>query len=194
MKIVLASTSKQKNEILNTVHIKHSQIASDFEEKKQKNENVYSYVKRLAYGKAESIEKKCKDSIIIGLDTVCFVKGKILEKPKDEKEEREHIKLCSNAKTEVITGIAIINQKTGEKYNNFAKTVVKMRKISENDVNYYINNEKDWIYASGFIIETILSNFIKKIEGSYYNILGVPVEHIYKVINQMGYSLEDLEE
>lgn len=194
MKIILASTSKQKNDILNTVHIKHSQIAGEYKEMQVEGEDVYEYVKRLSLGKAKSVLSKCEDSIVIGLDTVCFVKGKILEKPKDEKEEREHIKLCSNAKTEVITGIAIINQKTGEKYNNFAKTVVKMRKISENDVNYYINNEKDWIYASGFIIETILSNFIKKIEGSYYNILGVPVEHIYKVINQMGYSLEDLEE
>lgn len=193
MKVVLSSTSKQKNDILNTVHIKHGQIAGDFEEKQEKGENVYHYVKRLSLGKAKSILGKCKDSIVIGLDTVCFVKGKILEKPKDENEAREHIRLCSNAKTDVITGVAIINQKTGEIFNNFAKTSVKMRKISEKDINYYINNEKDWKYASGFIIETVLSNFIKEIKGSYYNILGVPVELIYDVINKMGFSLEDLE-
>ena len=66
--------------------------------------------------------------------------------------------------------------------------------ISEEDIEYYINNEEGIMYAARFIIENIASNFINKIEGSYYNILGVPVEKIYEILKDMVYSLKDINE
>lgn len=66
-------------------------------------------------------------------------------------------------------------------------------KLNNKDTEYYLNNEPDILYVSGFVIETIISNFIEYINGSYYNILGVPVETIYKYINDWGYNLIDLE-
>ena len=66
-------------------------------------------------------------------------------------------------------------------------------KLNNKDTEYYLNNEPDILYVSGFVIETIISNFIEYINGSYYNILGVPVEIIYKHINDCGYNLIDLE-
>lgn len=66
-------------------------------------------------------------------------------------------------------------------------------KLNNKEIEYYLNNEPDILYVSGFVIETIISNFIEYINGSYYNILGVPVETIYKYINDWGYNLIDLE-
>ena len=193
MKVILATTSEFKNKILDTVGIKHSMIESNFDEEIVKEENVYEYVKKLAFGKANSIKEIVNDSIIIGLDTVNYVDGIIQEKPKDLNEARQAIDLCKNNTALVITGICIINQKTNEVINDYVETKITLRDIDSIDIDYYIENEPDIMYASGFIIETILSNFIEKIEGSYYNILGVPVETIYKYINNMGYNLKDLE-
>lgn len=193
MKIVLATTSKIKNEILDTVMIKHLQVESDFDEKQLEDTDVYEHVKRLSLGKAQSILSKVKDSIVIGLDTVCYVDGLILEKPSSVEEARAHVERCKNNTTLIVTGLTMINQLNGNLINTYVETKVSLRDIPEKDIDFYINNETNFMYASGFILETVLSNFIDKIEGSYYNILGVPVETIYKYINSWGYNLEDLE-
>ena len=125
MKIVLATTSKFKNRILDTVGIKHSMIESDFDEDLIKEDDVYEYVKKLSYGKANSIKDKVNNSIIIALDTINYVNGIIQEKPKDLKEARKNIEKCKNNTTKVITGICIINQNTNEIINDYAETKTK---------------------------------------------------------------------
>jgi len=193
MKVVLATTSKFKNQIMDTVGIRHSMIESDFDEDLVNEKDVYEYVKKLALGKASSVKDKVNNSIIIGLDTINYVDGIIQEKPKDLTDARKNIEMCKNNTTKVITGICIINQNTNDVISTYAETKVTLRDIDDIDIDYYMENEPDIMYASGFILETILSNFIDKIEGSFYNILGVPVEVIYKYINDMGYNLKDLE-
>lgn len=192
MKLVLASTSKIKNEILDKVGMKHSNVKSTFEEVSNNKENVYEYVKELAYGKACNA---CMDdkSIILGLDTVVYVNGKILEKPKSIDEAKQNLKICSSNTSYVITGIALINKYNNQVINDYAETKVILNDICDEDIEYYIENEPDVMYASGFVIETIASNFIKKIDGSFYNILGVPVEKIYEYLKEWNIYLKDLE-
>ncbi len=193
MKLTLASTSKFKSDILNTVKLNHFLIESNFEEVSPNFNDVYKYVKDLALGKALSVKDKVDSGIILGLDTVVYTNNQILEKPKDLDEVRKFIKLCSNNTTYVVTGVALINKNTDEVINDYAKTKVVLRKIEDCDIEYYIQNEPNKMYASGFVIETVMSNFIEKIDGSYYNILGVPVETIYKHLQSFGINLSDLE-
>ena len=193
MKLTLASTSKFKSDILNTVKLNHFLIESNFEEVSPNFNDVYKYVKDLALGKALSVKDKVDSGIILGLDTVVYTNNQILEKPKDLDEVRKFIKLCSNNTTYVVTGVALINKNTEEVVNDYAKTKVVLRKIENCDIEYYIQNEPNKMYASGFVIETVMSNFIEKIDGSYYNILGVPVETIYKHLQSFGINLSDLE-
>lgn len=101
--------------------------------------------------------------------------------------------MCSNKETKVVTGLTMINIDTNETICEYCETKIRLREINDIDIEYYINNEPNIMYVSGFVIETIISNFIKNINGSYYNILGVPVETIYKHINDWGYNLIDLE-
>lgn len=193
MKLILASTSKYKSGILNVAGLNHFVVESDFDEDSIEKVNVYDYVKNLSYGKAFSVNDKVMDGIILGLDTVVYVNGKILEKPEDLDEAREYIKMCSNNTALVVTGFTLINKRTNEIINDYCESSVSLRKIDNDDIDYYIENEPNILYSSGFIIETIMSNFINKIEGSFYNILGVPVETIYNHIYKMGYKLKDLE-
>lgn len=193
MKVTLASTSEYKNNILDIVKFNHCQIACDFEEKSSNRGDVYKYVKDLALGKAKSVENKIDSGIVLGLDTVVYACDNILEKPKTIEQAKEYITMCAGKTTEVITGIALINKENGDIVQDVCVTKVTLRKITTDDISYYIKNEPLALKVSGFVIETVISNFIEKIEGSYYNILGVPVETIYKHIENMGYTLKDFE-
>ncbi len=192
MKITLASTSKFKNNILDIVHLKHDKVNPHCEEISTKS-NPYEYVSELALQKAKSIINHNTD-IIIGLDTIVLINDKIIEKPSNIEEAKENLRKSSNNTTKVITGIALINKITNERKVTYQETLVTFNKIKEEDIEYYIENEKDALYASGFIIETICSNFIKEIQGSYYNILGVPVEKIYEILNNWNIYLKDIED
>lgn len=190
MKITLSSTSKFKNNILNIVGISHDSISPTCEEISNNN-NPYEYVKELSLKKAQSIIKHQTD-IIIGLDTIVLINNQIVEKPSSIEEAKENIRKSSNNITKVITGITLINKTNNETITDYQETIVTFNNIIEEDIDYYIQNEKDAMYASGFIIETICSNFIKKIDGSYYNILGVPVEKIYEILNSWNIHLKDI--
>lgn len=193
MKLILASSSKFKREILDKVFIKHISVDSKYDEDISDYIDVYDYVKKLSLGKANGVINEFNEGIILGLDTVVYVDDKIIEKPNSMDDARNNIYLCMNNSTKVITGITLINLYNNEIITDYVESIVKLRDISEDDINYYFDNEKDAMYASGFIIETIMSNFIENINGSFYNILGMPVETIYKYINNWGYSLKDFE-
>lgn len=190
MKITLASTSKFKKEILNKVGIKHLSVDPICQEISNKTD-PYEYVKELALKKAESLQD-IDTNIIIGLDTIVLINNKIVEKPKSIEEAKQNLRNSSNNTTKIITGITIINKDTNQVINEYQQSIVTFKEIKEQDIEYYVENEKDALYASGFILETYCSNFIRKIEGSYYNILGVPVEKIYEILNQMNIYLKDI--
>lgn len=191
MKITLASTSKFKNQILDTVHIKHDKISPKCEEKSN-YKDPYEYVKDIAKQKLDSVSNYNTD-IIISLDTIVLINNKIVEKPKTIEEAKQNLRNSSNNTSKVITGIAMLNKKTNEEIITYQETLVTFNEIDEEDIEFYIENEKDAMYASGFIVETICSNFINKIEGSYYNILGVPVEKIYEILRNWNIKLKNIE-
>lgn len=191
MKLVLASTSSFKSNVLKQACIKHIKKESNYIEIKQDDEDVYEYVKRLSLEKAYSVD--VDDCIVLGLDTVVLVGNKILEKPKTISEAKDNLRLCSNNTFKVITGIALINKINNEVVNDYQETVITLNKIDECDIDYYIDNDPNVLYASGFTIETVVSNFINKIEGSFYNILGIPVEKIYEYLLKWNIHLKDLE-
>ena len=193
MKLIVASTSKFKNKILDQVSMHHDNIESDFDETSVKNNNVYKYVQTLSLGKAKSVENKVKEGIILGLDTVVSVDNKIIEKPHSLEEARNNLKLSSGKNSSVITGIALINKYTNEIIQDYQETKITLNEICDEDINYYIENEPSAMYASGFVIESVASNFIKNINGSFYNILGVPVEKIYEYLIKWNIHLKDLE-
>lgn len=191
MQLVLASTSSFKSNVLKQACIKHIKKDSNYIEVKQDNEDVYEYVKRLSLEKARSVD--ISDSIVLGLDTVVVVGNKILEKPESIHEAKENLRLCSNNTFKVITGIALINQMNNELVSDYQETFITLNKIDECDIDYYIENDSNVLYASGFTIETVVSNFINKIEGSFYNILGIPVEKIYGYLLKWNIHLKDLD-
>lgn len=191
MKITLASTSKFKNRILDTVHIKHDQISPICDEYSTKKD-PYEYVMDIAKQKLDSISNHDTD-ILVSLDTIVLTNNQIIEKPKSLEEAKDNLRNSSNNISKVITGIAMLNKQTNKEIITYQETLISFNEIDEEDIEFYIENEPDAMYASGFILETICSNFVKEIKGSYYNILGVPVEKIYEILRNWGIKLKNIE-
>ena len=192
MKLYLASKSKFKSQILDKVYINHECIDVNVKEESTKT-NAHEYVMELAKLKARHGATMVSDGLILGLDTVVIMNGKIIEKPKTLEEAKENLRKASNNKVSVLTGISLINLDTEEAFTDFQETKVIMNEITEENINYYIEKEKDALYDSGFVIETVASCFIQSIEGSYYNILGLPVEKFYQLLRKMNLDLKDID-
>lgn len=194
MKLYLASGAKHKKSILDKTFLKHELVGSDFnEETISFNGDYYDYVMKLSMGKAESSLNKVEKGIVLGLDTVTVIKGKLAEKPKSYAEALENLKNASNSFTRVITGVSLINKETGEKQSTYQETKVFFNEITQADIDYYFEMEPGYKYAAGMIAETVLSNLINRIDGSFYNVIGVPVEKIYECLRNWNINLNDLE-
>lgn len=193
MKLILASTSNFKSRILTQCHLKHEKMESSFEEVSEEKD-IYKWVEDIAYGKAKSVVDKIEDNdcIVIGIDTIVYHNGKIIGKPRDINEAKENVRNLAGNTNSVITGMCLYNKKNNEIIKTYQETKIKMKEISDEEIDYYINNEKYVLHASGYIIENIMSCFIEYIQGSYYNILGIPVEKIYEELKKMGYSLVEI--
>lgn len=188
--ITLASTSKFKSEILSRVGLPHVCMVSTSKEQ-SKLKNPYEYVMELASMKAKSIKDKASTNIVLGLDTIVLTNDKIIEKPSSLDQAKQNLLDSRKNHSLVITGICLINKDTKQIISTYQETKIYFKDIVNEDIDFYLNNEPDIMYASGFIIENIASNFIDKIEGSYYNILGCPVEKIYEILNKMDLYLKD---
>lgn len=187
MKIILASTSKFKSDLLNQAHIPHICLKPNYEENSS-NPNYLEYATELSLGKASSIKEI---GIIIGIDTIVYCNNKIYEKPHDLNEVRNNLKELNNNINSVVTGITIIDKYQNKIISTYDETFVHIRKMTEEDINFYIENEKDALYASGYIIENTMSCYVDEIKGSYTNILGVPTNKILELLQSLGYNVND---
>ena len=192
MKLYLATTSKFKSGILNKVCLKHEMISNDYKEECNL-ENPAEYANFLARKKALNAANKVGEGLVLGLDTIVYINGKIVEKPESKEEAENNLREASNNETKIITGVCLIDVEKDRILTDHQTTKVFMNEISEEDIKFYMDNDKDYMYVSGYVVETIASCFIKKIDGSFYNILGVPTEKIYEMIKKFGYKLNDFE-
>ena len=192
MKITLATSSKFKSDILKKSGIKHTCLNTDAEELSCKK-NIFEYTMEISAIKARACANMVSEGIVIGLDTVVDINGLIIEKPKTIEEGKNNLRMASNNVTKVITGITLINLDTEEVETTTQTTSIYMKKITEEELDYYISNESDILNVSGFVFENIASCFIDRIEGSYYNILGGPVEKIYEILKKQNVKLSELD-
>ncbi|HOV14365.1 MAG TPA: nucleoside triphosphate pyrophosphatase [Spirochaetota bacterium] len=189
-KIVLASSSPRRVELLKNCHINFETATHNFDEDSHKFTNPIKYAKELAYGKANSISKEeFFDRYILGVDTIVEFNGKILGKPKDKKEAENNMKMLSNKTHRVISGISIVNRKNNIKFIEYSLSKVTFNKLDDKFIQFYLDNNLFIGYAGGYAIQGIFGLVVKKIEGSYSNIVGLPMEKLYTMLNRLGIIL-----
>ena len=182
-KYILASKSPRRKYLLKQIGFNFKVVDSKAEEVTEKNAN--KSVKINSQRKSRVIASKYKDRIIIGADTVVYLNGKILNKPKDLNEAKRYLKMLSGNKHVVYTGVSVINNVTGKEEYGYEKTVVEFRKLTNEEINYYVENYKPLDKAGAYGIQDDFGClFINKITGDYYNVVGLPLVKLYKMITK----------
>jgi septum formation protein len=189
MRIILASNSPRRKEILSQLGIKYETISSEYEEKAIDTEPE-ELVMRFSEGKAMSIAKNIKEeALVIGSDTIVYKDGKILGKPKDEEDAYDMLKSLSGVFHTVISGISVIRTPSLHKITTFEKTAVKFKELTEDEIHYYISTKEPMDKAGAYAIQGIGSLLVEKINGCYFNVMGLPVYKLSKVLEDFGYKL-----
>jgi len=179
-KIILASESPRRAEILRMIgvnfEVESSNIYEIINQKIEQNEIAINISK----AKAEKISHKYPDKIIIGADTVVVFNKKIFGKPKDKNESKKMLKALSGNCHEVITGVTIMNENLGIVKTFSETTKVFVQKIPTKQIEFYVDNYNTLDKAGSYGIQEWFSVWIKKINGCYYNVMGMPVSKLYR--------------
>lgn len=181
MKLILASNSPRRKELLLKAGVEFTVISSSFSET-DKKDGIETAVEN-AFGKAFSVYEQNKDAVVLGADTVVILNGKILGKPKDEQDAFNTLKTLSGKTHYVVTGYAIISENFIEK--GYEKTAVTFNKLSDKLITEYVNTGLPLDKAGSYGIQDGF-NLVKNYDGSFTNIVGLPVEKILPLLKKAG--------
>ena len=180
--IILASKSKRRKILLEDVGLNFIVIPSDFNEEKIPISEPENYTIALASAKAEKVALTNPNSWVIGADTIVTADKEILGKPKSRQDAFNMIKKLSGNIHTVYTGYCITSVSEKKILKGCEKTYVCSKNISENEITYYLDNGKPYDKSGGYSLLGPSSLFIKSINGSYTNVLGLPVCEIMGVL------------
>ena len=181
--LILASKSPRRKELLKQIGIPFVVVVSDAEEVSGNSWTPAALVVENAKRKARAVAEKYPDSPVLGADTVVSLEGKIFGKPKDKDEARKMLTALSGKMHEVTTGLALINRNEIRTTN--VTTKVFFDTMTKADIDAYIATEEPMDKAGAYAIQGKAARFIEKIEGSYSNVVGLPL----KALIQLGKGL-----
>ncbi|MBF0522708.1 MAG: septum formation protein Maf [Candidatus Omnitrophica bacterium] len=189
-RLILASNSAQRKKLLTMLGLKFTVIPSRVEEVQNITTSCQSLVKHNAFIKANDVASRLKDGIVIGADSVVYVGGKtIIGKPKDLKDAKRILKLLFSRPHWVYTGVAVIDVKSGKKVVDYDKTKIFMTPLSDEEIDVYHQKMHPFDKAGGFDIEGYGSLFIRRIEGCYTNVIGLPIAKLSQILKQFRISI-----
>lgn len=190
-KIVLASSSPRRKELLEQVGVDFEVLVSDKEETSFQSKPG-DIVKELALVKANHVaEMLLESAVIIGADTMVAIDGSILGKPKDKKDARRMLQMLQGNTHQVYTGVAIIlkDEKNFMKYAFVEMTSVTMYSMTEDEIEYYVSTGEPMDKAGAYGIQGKSAIYVKEIHGDYNNVVGLPVARLYQEMKKMGIQI-----
>jgi nucleoside triphosphate pyrophosphatase len=195
MRLILASASPRRAELLRAAGFDFDVVAADLDESIRAGESPSAYVRRLAAAKSSAALAALKgcatpaDTIVLGADTVVVVDGDILGKPRDNGEAAAMLRRLSGRRHEVLTGISL--RQHGHEVGRVETTAVFFSPLSEDDVTWYVASGEGRDKAGAYAIQGLASRFIPRIEGSYSNVVGLPVATVFELITEISGTRPD---
>jgi len=193
VKLILASTSPRRAEILRREGIEFEILIPDNIEKDELFGDPVSHVLELSRKKAESVAKKVEDGLVLGADTIVVLDDKILGKPKDKKEAKSILKSLSGRYHKVYTGITLIHKKSGKTESDYGCTKVKFNQLKKEDILKYIATGEPLDKAGAYGIQGMGSFLVENIEGDLDNVIGLPLKKLKKLLEKFADASRDIE-
>lgn len=182
--LVLASTSVRRQQILTAAGIPHVIRAPNIPEYRNPDESPDAYVRRLAEQKAFAVPMHPGETILAG-DTVVVIDQHILEKPRDHADALRMLRLLSGRDHEVITGICL--RRDSQTIVDSAVTHVHFVELSEKELAAYVQSGEPMDKAGAYAIQGLASRFIDRVDGGYFNVVGLPMSLVYRHLKALGY-------
>lgn len=185
--LYLASASPRRKELLESVGIPFCVVPQNFDETVQGACSPEIYVRNLSEGKARAAVLPDNARWVCGIDTIVYFDGEILGKPGSREEAEYNILRLSGNTHEVYSGVTLLDLENGVKYQGESVTFVKFCNLEKRFIDFYLDNRLFDGYAGGYAIQGIFACVVEKIEGSYSNVVGLPLELLYRLLRQSGF-------
>ena len=186
-RLILASKSPRRYELLKQVGLHFDVVHSNIEEENfVRDESPRGHVIRLAEEKARDVGQKSPDSWVLGADTVVYIDGIILGKPKTHEEAVDMLRRLGGQEHSVLTGFSVLNVSKGKGERGAVETAVKMKPLSPVEMEWYVQTGEPFDKAGAYAIQGIGSFMIESIRGSYTNVVGLPLCEVIEMLVRLG--------
>lgn len=186
--LVLASTSPRRAALLRAAGFEFDIVVVDVDEAVGVGEAPGTYVRRLAAEKSGRAAAKRPDAVVLGADTAVTLGSEILGKPRDDQEAAEMLRRLSGGRHDVMTGVSL--RRGGLELGRVETTAVRFASLSTSEIAWYVASGEGRDKAGGYAIQGLASRFILAIEGSYSNVVGLPVACVYELLKELAVTME----
>ncbi len=185
-RLILASKSPRRSELLRQVGLEFEVVPSGVQEDFVKGESPQDHVIRLAEAKAREVGSKYPDCWVIAADTIVYINESILGKPNNRQEALEMLRCLSGQEHGVLTGFAVFHLAKSKADKEAVQTAVRMKNLSPAEIEWYVRTGEPFDKAGGYAIQGIGSFMIESIRGSYTNVVGLPLCELIQMLNRLG--------
>jgi septum formation protein len=180
-RLVLASASPRRAEILRNIGWPFDAVAANADESRQAGEDAPTYVKRVARLKAEAVARLSPGMTVVGADTVVVVDAEILGKPRDPEDAHRMLRRLQGRRHEVLTGLVVFNGRAMEPMVAHQVTEVEFAAMSEEEIDWYVASGEPMDKAGAYAIQGLGARFVVGIKGEHSNVVGLPVRLLYEL-------------
>jgi septum formation protein len=191
-RLCLASGSPRRQELLESLGLDFVVSPSGIDETRTCREAPGDYARRIAKRKALEVAAHRTDDLIIAADTIVVVDEDILGKPTSLDEARKMLRALSGRWHEVLTALCLIAQSSGHTATGLERTQVKFARLTRAEIDWYLSTGEYADKAGGYAIQGYGSLLIERIEGDYFNVVGLPIRLFYKLATRLGVDLKEL--
>ena len=184
MRLLLASASPRRADLLRAAGFDVEIAPSEVDERRQQGEHPEDYVRRLARAKAAAVAALAGSLPIVAADTVVIVGDRVLEKPADDIEAAVMLRLLGGRTHDVLTGVTV--RFRGLERERVARTQVRMAPLSETEIAWYVRSGEPRDKAGAYGVQGLASRFVEAVDGSYSNVVGLPVAVVYALLKEVG--------
>jgi septum formation protein len=184
--IILASGSSRRREILEKTGLKFKVDKSNYQEKLDPGLKPHALARLLSSEKARNVAHRHRNALVIAADTIVVLKGRLFGKPRNKEQAKEMLKILSGKAHSVITGFTIIDTATKKELTTSVESKVFFKRLRVNEIEAYVRSGEPLDKAGAYAVQGLGAVLIKRIEGDFFNVMGLPVHALTRSLKKFG--------